>query len=189
MITKTMHKKVLNQKETIIILETKNNLGEYHSENDEPSFSVVCERSNLETVTFSRKWHKNGVLHRDSGPAEDDLYGSTTWMKAGVLHNLAGPALIARVLSECEQRHEFYVDGSPQNPFVENGPIVIWGPNDSVCQTHVYKDGTRLLRWTTREAKEKFAHVYERESDVCRHEFLTEKEYTELCQRMGWTIS
>jgi len=171
---------------SIIIEETKNELGEYHSENDEPSLSIICKRSDSETVILNRTWHKNGVLHRENGPAVDDLYGSKAWYKDGLLHNATGHAFISYRLSEWEYRHDFYVNGIPKNPFDENGPIVIHHPNDSVCSTYIYKDGTSLIRWTSQEVKDKFHDIYEKESNKCRHEIISEQERTDLFKRMGW---
>jgi hypothetical protein len=170
----------------VVIKETKNNLGEYHSENDEPSVEITIKSKDGTNLVVQSSWHKNGVLHRDNGPADESLFGYKRWLKNGLLHNEHGTAEIYYHLSEWEYTHHFYVNGQPQNPFNENGPITIHNPNDSVCSTHEFKDGTILIRWVDQKSKDKYGDVYEQESPRCRHEFLSKEEREELLKRMGW---
>lgn len=56
-----------------------------HSENDVP------------TVRYgigSLRWYKNGLLHRDNGPATIDYDGSCCWFQNGLLHRDNEPAVI-----------------------------------------------------------------------------------------------
>lgn len=41
----------------------------------------------------TRYWHKNGVLHRDDGPAEELPDGIMRWYQNGYCHRVDGPAI------------------------------------------------------------------------------------------------
>lgn len=41
----------------------------------------------------TKKWHKNGVFHRDDGPSIEWADGDKYWHKNGVLHREDGPAI------------------------------------------------------------------------------------------------
>jgi len=41
-----------------------------------------------------RNWLKNGLLHREDGPALEWYDGDQCWYKDGVLHRVDGPAIV-----------------------------------------------------------------------------------------------
>jgi len=49
-------------------------------------------KTNIETNEY-RAWYKNGVPHREDGPAVIYSNGDEIWFKKGVLHRINGPAL------------------------------------------------------------------------------------------------
>ncbi len=47
----------------------------------------------LDTKTLSKRWYKDGNLHREDGPAIEWFNGNKSWYKNGKLHRLNGPAV------------------------------------------------------------------------------------------------
>jgi hypothetical protein len=41
----------------------------------------------------TRRWHKNGKLHRDDGPACERSDGTKAWYQNGLRHREDGPAI------------------------------------------------------------------------------------------------
>lgn len=58
--------------------------GLIHTDDDHPS---ICHS------TGSKFWHKNGVLHRDNGPAIMRVSGTREWWVNGQLHRKNKPAV------------------------------------------------------------------------------------------------
>ena len=50
--------------------------------------NYVIEKSDL-----SKRWYKNGRLHREDGPAIEWSNGSKVWIKNGLTHRKNGPAV------------------------------------------------------------------------------------------------
>ena len=43
-------------------------------------------------VYGTKRWYKNGKLHREDGPALEYISGDKHWYKNGKRHNIYGPA-------------------------------------------------------------------------------------------------
>ena len=54
----------------------------------------MSKRNGLTVNTFgTKKWYKNGKLHREDGPAIERADGYKKWYKNGKLHREDGPAI------------------------------------------------------------------------------------------------
>lgn len=71
--------------------------GQLHREDDKPA--VICSRDGTEI------WYKNGLRHRDNGPAFVRRNETQEWIKNGKLHREDGPAVIRR------EKHYYYFEG------------------------------------------------------------------------------
>lgn len=67
-----------------------------------------------------RRWCRNGVFHRDGGPAVIYTDG-LSWYQNGVIHRKDGPAIIDRRFDKCDY---YYINGER---YREDGPAVIDG--------------------------------------------------------------
>ena len=80
-------------------------------------------------VNGSKWFLKDGVLHRNDGPAIEDSDGATAWYHKGHLHREDGPAI------ECVDGHkEWWINGKRHR---EDGPAIIGKHGD----THWYRNG------------------------------------------------
>lgn len=68
------------------------------------------------------RYYKDGVLHRDDGPAIVDDIGMCEWWREGVLHREDGPAI------ECKNFKAWYKYGKLHK---EDGPAVIYRGGES----------------------------------------------------------
>jgi hypothetical protein len=48
----------------------------------------------------TKRWHLNGLAHREDGPAIEHFNGAKNWMRHGLLHREDGPALESRFGNE-----------------------------------------------------------------------------------------
>jgi len=76
----------------------------------------------------NKRWHLNGLLHREDGPAIENTDGSKGWFLNGDRHREDGPA--------CE-----YADGSKAwylngNRHREDGPAVEWSSEGKEWHLH-----------------------------------------------------
>ena len=67
-------------------------------------------------------WKKNGVEHREDGPAIEWAYGSKQWWKDGIQHRLDGPAV-----EWADGTKEWYVKGKRHRL---DGPAIEWPDGD-----------------------------------------------------------
>jgi len=74
-------------------------------------------------------WYKNGLLHRDNGPAIIYLNGTEYWFQNDKLHRIDGPAAICADGTEC-----WYQNGKCHR---EDGPAIIYPDGYEIC----YKNG------------------------------------------------
>ncbi len=65
----------------------------------------------VERADGSRSWYQEGVMRRDDGPALEANDGSELWVKGGHLHREGGPAVVRSV------------DYGSESPFVDLGPV------------------------------------------------------------------
>ena len=66
----------------------------------------------------SKRWYKDGKLHRDDGPAKIYVSGSKEWYKNGKLHRDNGPAYIS-----FSGKKEWYKNGKLHR---DDGPSIIF---------------------------------------------------------------
>lgn len=64
-----------------------------------------CEDMPSHINSTSKTWYKNGIMHRDDGPAFENIYGTKYWVSDGFYHRLDGPAYING------NHSEYWVDG------------------------------------------------------------------------------
>ena len=73
-----------------------------------------------ECVTLAdgtKRWHLNGILHREDGPAVEYLDGKKYWFQEGVLHREDGPAVTGGSVAA----KEWWIGGQLHR---EDGPAV-----------------------------------------------------------------
>jgi hypothetical protein len=66
----------------------------------------------------TKRWFKDGQLHRDDGPAVEHKSGDRSWFKNGQRHREDGPAI-----EWANGYRSWYKDGKLHK---EDGPAVIW---------------------------------------------------------------
>ena len=78
-----------------------------------------CITEYVETIhpNGTRIWQKNGMLHRENGPAVIRTDLSQFWYLNGELHRTDGPAVI------CDEYQAWYLNGKRHR---EDGPALIW---------------------------------------------------------------
>lgn len=94
---------------------TRNDNGELHSFNDEPS-SITYRGNKIESMA----WHKNGVLHRIGKPALvcydfKETLSNITYYHEGVLHREDGPALIYYDFNGMIEEQQWVLHGLSQS--------------------------------------------------------------------------
>lgn len=131
--------------------ETRNDEGQLHSINDQPSSETV----NTKTGMIVKQWHKNGVLHRDGDkPAQVTTMKSDmgsgryvkrqAWFKAGHIHRDGDkPAEIIH-REQGENVKETYAKYGYTHREPENGPAQITNMEHRV--THEYMMNGTLHR-------------------------------------------
>jgi hypothetical protein len=65
----------------------------------------------IETPDGTRRWYKDGKLHRDDGPAYEGIDGTKMWFANSQIHRIGGPAIIHPDGSE-----EFWIKGQFMTP-------------------------------------------------------------------------
>jgi hypothetical protein len=72
------------------------------------------------------RWYKDGLLHREDGPAYLSDDGTKKWYVHGKLHRTNGPSIISvendHLMQQIFITEEYYLDGERHN---ENGPALI----------------------------------------------------------------
>lgn len=81
------HRKIIYKNGSV---EYQNENHERHRDDDKPAY---IERCNDDEKFTSRRWVKNNILHRTSGPAYIDQFGER-WYENGLLHRREGPAVV-----------------------------------------------------------------------------------------------
>jgi len=66
----------------------------------------------------TKYWYLNGVLHREDGPAIENVDGGKAWYLNGLLHRGDGPAV-----ERTDGDKEWYLNGER---YREDGPAVEW---------------------------------------------------------------
>lgn len=95
-----------------------------------------------------KMWLRDGVLHRDDGPAVEKANGTKEWYVAGKLHRVNGPAV------ECLNGNKYWnINGYLHR---EDGPAIEWANGE----VYWYLYGTSLTKedWLEKipeESKEK----------------------------------
>jgi len=81
----------------------------------------------------TKRWYKNGVLHREDGPAVEYVNGTKNWYKNGLLHRDDGPAI-----EGANGAKYWYKNGEYHR---EDGPAVegangakYWYKNGKICE-------------------------------------------------------
>lgn len=64
--------------------------------NLEDIYGKICNITEFERPDGTRLWFKDGLLHRDGGPAQIDADGTEYWYQNGKLHRTDGPAFIIK---------------------------------------------------------------------------------------------
>lgn len=82
--------------------------GQLHSRNDKPA---------IEYPDGSKYWYKDGVMHREDGPAVL-VKNAEIWMRDGKYHRIDGPAVSWTI----KKRYEYWVDGLQHR---DDGPAII----------------------------------------------------------------
>ena len=77
----------------------------------------------------TKRWYKNGLLHRDDGPAVIWSDGRQEWWKDGNWHRDDGPAVICT-----SGTHYWYKDGKPYIPSAHE--LMTWKMNEKERATH-----------------------------------------------------
>ena len=60
---------------------------------DKNKLKTLDKRVNCIKIDGSRRWGLNGKLHRENGPAIEQLNGDKVWYLNGELHRVDGPAI------------------------------------------------------------------------------------------------
>src|ERR1700722_12534304 len=60
----------------------------------------------IPTPDGTKRWYKDGLLHREDGPAYEGVDGTRHWYRRGKLHNEDGPAII-----NPDGSRQFWLDG------------------------------------------------------------------------------
>lgn len=90
-------------------------------------------------------WRKNGVIHRDDGPAVLHLNGLVCWYKDGILHREDGPALEqrddeGRILRQCWRLNGLQHSHDGRHPaiieMIDNGALFVQYFEHGVCTRH-----------------------------------------------------
>ena len=88
-------------------------------------WSALKQKMNAETGEYcvtdrygTKHWYRNGLRHREDGPASVSPNGTQRWYKNGVLHRDDGPAAILADGSEF-----WYKNGLQHR---DDGPAVVW---------------------------------------------------------------
>ena len=81
------NKMTIGEQEKENFVHLRLNYGDNFPEN----FTGIAEYPNGE-----KEWYKNGLRHREDGPAVEDINGYKAWYKEGKIHRLDGPAVEGR---------------------------------------------------------------------------------------------
>ena len=88
------------------------------------------KKNGLHINGFGTKcWYKNGLLHRDDGPAVIYPDGRQEWWKEGSGHRDDGPAVICT-----SGTHYWYKDGKPYIPTAHD--LMVWKMHEKERTTH-----------------------------------------------------
>ena len=68
-------------------------------------------------------WYKNDKIHRDDGPAGIFPDGTQYWFKNGLVHRDGGPAIIC-----ADDTHYWYKDDQPYEPSAHD--LMVWKMNE-----------------------------------------------------------
>ena len=79
----------------------------------------VIERTRVSNVFGTKRYWKDGMVHRDDGPAVEYANGDLGFFQKGVCHRIGGPAFI----SVSEGRQEWWHEGKLHRA---NGPAIVW---------------------------------------------------------------
>lgn len=91
----------------------------------------------------NKRWYKDGLLHKEDGPACEYADGSKSWWKNGSLHNEKGPAFLRFNGDE-----EWYKNGYRHR---EDGPAIIghygksWFSNGKKLEVNSLEEFKRLI--------------------------------------------
>jgi hypothetical protein len=74
----------------------------------------------------AKLWYKDGVIHRDDGPAVEYIYGNKFWYKNGLRHRIGGPE-VERIDGdkECWLYGKYYSEDD-YNKKISNLPLLYW---------------------------------------------------------------
>jgi len=64
----------------------------------------------VESLNGYKEWRIDGVLHRLDGPAFEDINGHKEWWVSGLLHRIDGPAV-----ESSDGRNHWWIDGKNYN--------------------------------------------------------------------------
>jgi hypothetical protein len=81
----------------------------------------------------SIRWTLNGVLHREDGPAYEQVSGTKWWYLNGVVHRIGGPAIIFN-----DGAKHWYLNGKMHR---EDGPAAEYAGGTK----HWYLDGESII--------------------------------------------
>jgi hypothetical protein len=56
----------------------------------------------------TRKWYEDGEIHRDNGPAVEQINGTCIWYQFGLIHRNDGPAILHN-----DGTSEWWMHGEP----------------------------------------------------------------------------
>ena len=71
----------------------------------------------------TKRWFKDGLMHRDDGPAAIHLGGTEFWYKEGKWHRDYGPAVI-----KADGSNLWYKDDLPYQPSAHD--LMVWKMNE-----------------------------------------------------------
>ncbi len=112
---------------------------------------VILERKDgkiwryREDINNGSRYYKNGILHREDGPAVD-LRCEKVWLVDGVCHRVDGPASILTG-SYGERREYWYRNGVMHR---ENDPAAIHYRNNKVVYESWYLQGKLYFKMVSR---------------------------------------
>lgn len=112
----------------------KNDYDTIDSIGDLPAIIKIYDNS------ISREWFKNGLIHRECGPASMKDYSNGDyeyfWAYCGANHNEKGPAIIRKYNNKC--RVAYLIDGLYHR---EDGPADITAEDGKLVTMTYYKKG------------------------------------------------
>ncbi len=91
------------------------------------------------TARGSKRWFRNGYAHRDDGPAIENVDGLRVWYRDGLLHREDGPAI-----EYANGTKEWYRDGVYLPP--PNTPPPHWRPGSDAVVTYNVREAASLCK-------------------------------------------